>query len=150
GKVVGQTLRLGYLLGFDPEDDDRRVLACAAWSGGKDFPSKVFELNHKYVLVDLPLAGGRKKVAYGYAVCVGDSDLTDQDLIAGYIDHKPVGRPPEKRQACQHDLQQMLMESQFLPRKEVVKRLLEMGHGTTVIKETIAGICDSTPIIAGK
>jgi hypothetical protein len=108
GQNAKGVVRMGYLMGVDPLDSDRRILSNAKWSNGPRLPSLVYEVDVRDVEV-YTAAGKPRWDSYPFlnGPLIGEHGLTAEELVAtltpSTVANEP-GRPPTKRTAAAEDL----------------------------------------------
>lgn len=92
GSGLPAACRMAYLFGIDPDDDEKRVLACVK-SNLRDKPEAIF-----FETDEAPV----RHVARGVPFLITDSEGTFDPirLVAGSARQGKIGRPAEKRSAA--------------------------------------------------
>jgi hypothetical protein len=101
GSGLPAAVRAGYILGVDPQDDDRRVVACVKLNVAEKPDAMAFNLD----TVELPKSGVQPFLSW-------DEDIVGFDPMKLLTKSKgSIGRPPDKRAAAAEWLTRYLVNA---------------------------------------
>jgi AAA domain len=137
GQGPSGVVRMGYLMGKDPEDPDRRILANAKWSYGPKLESLVYEVDVDDV--EVYDRDGKKHfdaIVYLAGPILGEEGLTAEELVSTWTPAKQIttpgaiGRPNVKGSAAAEALVTFFRnEPEHRARKDrVLDAMTASGH----------------------